>query len=183
MSLNGVSPSRSTPGQGTPAPHRTPPRLYVAIQYSTPEPRLPRSRLRRWLRRALAVLAQQPAWDALQPVNGVQLTLRLVDAEEGRSLNQAYRERDYATNVLTFEYGPDPDGVWRGDIVLCVPVLEREAQEQAKDFHAHAAHLTVHGLLHALGFDHIEEDEALAMEALETRILASMRIADPYEMR
>jgi len=183
MSLNGVSPPRSVSGKRAPAICQPPPRLALAIQYATPEPRLPRARLRRWLQRALAVLAQQPAWEALQPVNGVQLTLRLVDAEEGRSLNLGYRERDYATNVLTFEYGPDPDGVWHGDIVLCIPVLEREAQEQAKDFHAHAAHLTIHGLLHALGFDHLEEDEALAMEALETRILASMRIADPYEIR
>ena len=161
----------------------TSPRLSLAIQYAIPEPRLSRSRLRRWLQRALDILARQPAWEDLQPVQGVQLTLRLVDADEGRSLNLAYRERDYATNVLTFEYGADPDGVWHGDIVLCVPVLEREAAEQGKDFHAHAAHLAVHGLLHALGFDHIEEDEAQAMEALETRILASMRIADPYEIR
>src|SRR5690606_3940528 len=155
----------------------------VTIQYATPEPRLSRPRLRRWLQRALSVLAQQSAWESVQPMNGVQLTLRLVDLDEGRSLNRAYRERDYATNVLTFEYGADPDGVWHGDIVLCIPVLEREAEEQGKAFHAHAAHLTVHGLLHALGFDHLEEDEALAMEALETRILASMRIADPYEIR
>lgn len=159
------------------------PRLSVAIQYATPEPRLPRHRLRRWLQRALAVLASQPVWESLQPLQGIELTIRLVDADEGRSLNQAYRERDYATNVLTFEYGPDPEGIWRGDIVLCVPVLEREAREQGKDFHDHAAHLTVHGMLHALGFDHLEEDEAAEMEALETRILASMRIADPYTER
>lgn len=184
MSLNGSSTQSSMPRPSNTAAARPAlPRLSVAIQYAMPEPRLQRSRLRRWLQRALDVLAQQPVWESLQPVNGVQITLRLVDAEEGRSLNLAYRERDYATNVLTFEYGADPDGIWHGDIVLCVPVLEREAEEQGKEFHAHAAHLTVHGLLHALGFDHLEEDEAQAMEALETRILASMRIADPYEIR
>lgn len=159
------------------------PRLSLAVQYAQDEPRLPRWRMRRWMQMALEVLAQDPAWQDLGPVEGVQLTLRLVDAEEGRSLNQGYRERDYATNVLTFEYGPDPDHVWHGDIVLCVPVLEREAAEQGKPFLAHAAHLTVHGVLHALGFDHLDEEEAQAMEALETRILASLRIPDPYEAR
>ncbi len=157
--------------------------LSLAVQYAMDEPRLPRWRLRRWMQRAMQVLAQDPVWDTLGPVNGVQLTLRLVDADEGRSLNQGYRERDYATNVLTFEYGPDPDHIWHGDIVLCVPVLEREATEQGKPFLAHAAHLTVHGVLHSLGFDHLEEDEAQAMEALETRILASLRVPDPYEAR
>jgi len=110
-----------------------------------------------------------------------ELTLRLVDAEEGRALNQSYRQRDYATNVLTFEYGIDPSGTVSGDIVLCVPVLYREAAEQGKPLQAHAAHLTVHGVLHALGYDHLDEDDARDMEALETRILASLRISDPYQ--
>jgi probable rRNA maturation factor len=183
MNLNGAGTPGPDSRPGASAARQPSPRLSLAVQYAMPEPRLPRSRLRRWLQRALDTLAQQPVWQDLQPVNGVQLTLRLVDADEGRSLNLAYRERDYATNVLTFEYGADPDGVWHGDIVLCVPVLEREAAEQGKAFPAHAAHLIVHGLLHALGFDHLEEDEAQAMEALETGILAGMRIADPYEIR
>lgn len=184
MNSNAAAGAQSSmPRPGSSTARQASPRLSVSIQYAMPEPRLLRSRLRRWLQRALDVLAHQPVWESLQPVNGVQVTLRLVDLDEGRSLNLAYRERDYATNVLTFEYGPDPDGVWHGDIVLCVPVLEREANEQDKDFHAHAAHLIVHGLLHALGFDHLDDEEAEEMEALETRILASMRIADPYEIR
>lgn len=156
------------------------PRLALAVQYAVPEPRLPRWRFRRWLARALAVMASEGCLPAPGPVAGVQITLRLVDAEEGRQLNLAYRERDYATNVLTFEYGADPESIWHGDIVLCVPVLEREALEQGKPLLAHAAHLSVHGLLHALGFDHIEETQAQQMEALETRILAQLRIPDPY---
>ena len=156
------------------------PALALAVQYAMPEPRLPRWRLRRWVERALRQLAEDPVWATLQPMAGMQLTLRLVDADEGRALNLAYRERDYATNVLTFEYGPDPGDIWHGDVVLCLPVLEREATEQGKSFLAHAAHLTVHGALHALGFDHLDEDEARQMEALETGILASLGIDDPY---
>src|SRR3546814_7462330 len=83
-------------------------------------------------------------------------TLRLVDAKEGRKLNREFRQRDYATNVLTFEYGTDPGGTARGDIILCVPVLRREAAQQRKPVLAHAAHLTLHGVLHALGHDHID---------------------------
>ncbi len=151
------------------------PALSLAIQYATPVPELPRYRLRRWAQRGVAAAAT-----ALPDLAGASLTLRLVDEDEGRSLNAGYRERDYATNVLTFEYGPDPDGVYHGDIVLCVPVLVREAQEQGKTLGQHAAHLTIHGVLHALGFDHIDPDEATAMEALETRTLAAMGLPDPY---
>src|SRR5690606_1200472 len=106
--------------------------------------------------------------------------LRLVDEEEGRELNRQFRERDYATNVLTFEYGMDPEGGMAGDIVLCVPVLKREAQEQGKTLLRHAAHLTVHGVLHALGHDHIDPDEARDMEATEVRVLATLGVPDPY---
>src|SRR5690606_15501032 len=106
--------------------------------------------------------------------------LRLVDADEGQTLNRQFRDRDYATNVLTFEYGWDDDNGIAGDIVLCVPVLHREAAEQGKTLLDHAAHLTVHGVLHALGYDHIDPDEAAEMESLETRILAQMKIANPY---
>lgn len=154
----------------------TAPALHFSVQYGMPETRLPRWKLRRWAEAALRDLHRHD----LLPANEVVLTLRLVDAEEGQSLNRDYRERDYATNVLTFEYGIDPDGVAAGDIVLCVPVLDREAVEQGKPWQHHAAHLIIHGVLHALGFDHIEPDEAEAMEAIETRILAGMGIADPY---
>jgi probable rRNA maturation factor len=111
----------------------------------------------------------------------VALALRLVDADEGRALNREFRGKDYATNVLTFEYGTDPDGQASGDIVLCVPVLRREADEQGKPLLAHAAHLVIHGVLHALGYDHLEPVEAEEMEALEIAILARMGLPDPYQ--
>lgn len=158
-----------------------PPSLGLSVQYATEAPELPRWRLRRWARRAVESAAREEA--ALLPAPRyvrAELTLRLVDAAEGQALNHGYRERDYATNVLTFEYGIDPAGTASGDIVLCVPVLRREAADQGKPPLAHAAHLTVHGVLHALGYDHLEEDDARAMEALETRILASLGIPDPY---
>ncbi|HLU20808.1 MAG TPA: rRNA maturation RNase YbeY [Pusillimonas sp.] len=151
------------------------PEFSLAVQYAAPAPELPRWRLRRW-----ALCAVKHAAHERPEVRSVTLTLRLVDLDEGRELNLAYRNRDYATNVLTFEYGLDPTGSISGDIVLCLPVLEREAAEQGKALLDHAAHLTVHGVLHALGHDHIEADDARDMEALETQILASMGIDDPY---
>ncbi|WP_298018816.1 rRNA maturation RNase YbeY [uncultured Castellaniella sp.] len=153
------------------------PDFSLSIQYAVDAPQLPRWRLRRWVGRALEQALAAPDPRAGQPV---ALALRLVDAEEGRSLNAAWRQRDYATNVLTFEYGADPSGLISGDIVLCLPVLEREAAEQGKPLLHHAAHLTTHGVLHALGYDHIEADEAERMEALETAILAAQGIPDPY---
>ncbi|WP_017524361.1 rRNA maturation RNase YbeY [Pusillimonas noertemannii] len=149
--------------------------LSLAVQYAEPAPQLPRWRLRRWVRRSLDV-----AGGTLPGLRAAALTLRLVGQEEGRELNLQYRERDYATNVLTFEYGMDPEGTVAGDIVLCLPVLEREAREQGKTLLNHAAHLTVHGVLHALGHDHLDAAEAREMEALETRILETLGIADPY---
>ena len=156
------------------------PDLSLTVQYATPAPELPRWRLRRWVLQAVQGMAQAegPGANALRTV---ALTLRLVDADEGRRLNHEFRGKDYATNVLTFEYGVDPEGTASGDVVLCVPVLHREAAEQGKPVLDHAAHLTVHGVLHALGYDHIEADEAQAMEALEVRILGKMGIADPYQ--
>jgi len=118
----------------------------------------------------------------LADVAGVALTLRLVGAAEGRRLNRDFRQRDYATNVLTFEYGADPAGVVGGDIVLCLPVLVSEARAQKKPFLHHAAHLVVHGVLHSLGYDHLNDRDARRMEALETRILAEMAIPDPYRV-
>jgi len=152
------------------------PELSLSVQYAAPAPLLPRWRLRRWVARAL----QSAAADAGRPLPGARLALRLVGRAEGRRLNRAFRGRDYATNVLTFEYGAGPDGVAHGDIVLCLPVLAREAREQRKPLRDHAAHLVVHGTLHALGYDHEKARDARRMEALETRILAAMGIADPY---
>lgn len=153
------------------------PDFSLSIQYATDAPELPRWRLRRWVGRALAAALAAPDSRAGQPV---ALTLRLVDADEGRSLNAAWRQRDYATNVLTFEYGADTSGLISGDIVLCVPVLHQEATEQGKPLQQHAAHLVTHGVLHALGYDHIDPDEAEQMEALETAILAAQGYPDPY---
>ena len=164
------------------------PLLSLAIQYGTQAPELPRWRLRRWVRHAVNGVARalndanEPGTKERSPqaFTSVILTLRLVDQQEGQTLNRDYRDRDYATNVLTFEYGVDPSGTASGDIVLCVPVLHREAAEQNKALLSHAAHLTVHGVLHALGYDHIETEDAADMEALETDILARMGISDPY---
>lgn len=152
------------------------PELSLSVQYGVEEARLPRWRLRRWAERALGAAFE----DGLVEFSAAELSLRLVGAAEGRRLNRDFRGRDYATNVLTFEYGVDPVGVARGDIVMCVPVLVREAREQRKALLDHAAHLTIHGVLHSLGYDHIKAREAKRMEALETTTLAQMGIADPY---
>ncbi|HEY9460953.1 MAG TPA: rRNA maturation RNase YbeY [Paralcaligenes sp.] len=151
-------------------------RLTLAVQYATPAAELPRWRLRRWVRRAVDTLSAT----ASPPFNAITLTLRLVDAAEGRLLNRKFRQKDYATNVLTFEYGIDADGTAGGDIVLCAPVLRSEAHQQKKTLLEHAAHLTVHGVLHAVGYDHVKPDEAEIMEALEIAILGKMGIENPY---
>ncbi|HET6805422.1 MAG TPA: rRNA maturation RNase YbeY [Frateuria sp.] len=111
-----------------------------------------------------------------------EVAVRIVDAEEGRALNRDYRGKDYATNVLSFpaELPPGVDLPLIGDLAICAPVVAREAAEQGKKPRDHWAHLTVHGTLHLLGYDHIEEADAEAMEALERRILAGLGIADPY---
>lgn len=111
-----------------------------------------------------------------------EVAIRVVGIDEGRALNRDYRHKDYATNVLSFpaELPPGVDLPLIGDLAICAPVVEREAAEQGKRPRDHWAHLTVHGTLHLLGYDHIEDDEAVAMEALETRILAGLGIADPY---
>ena len=112
-----------------------------------------------------------------------ELTIRLVDENEGRELNHTYRQRDYATNVLSFP-AEVPEGLLDipllGDLVICAQVVEREAGEQGKSLDAHWEHLTLHGCLHLLGYDHIDDDEAEEMEALERQLLAELGYPDPY---
>lgn len=127
---------------------------------------LPRALLRRWAQAAL--------------LGPAELTLRFVDESEGRILNRDYRAKDYATNVLTFAYGESDEDIVQADIVLCADVLIREAAERQIPVTQHAAHLVVHGVLHAQGYDHEAEDEAEEMERLETDILAALGLPDPY---
>jgi probable rRNA maturation factor len=109
-----------------------------------------------------------------------EITIRIVDTEEARALNMQYRAKDYATNVLTFDYATSP--VLCADIVLCAPVLEAEALAQSKDLRAHYAHMLVHGTLHAMGYDHERSArEAKRMEALEVLILQGLGLGNPYE--
>ena len=107
-----------------------------------------------------------------------EITVRIVDEDEGRALNLQYRSKDYATNVLTFDYSHEPVVV--ADLVLCAPVVAQEAAEQGISLQSHYTHLLVHGTLHAQGYEHEADDEAAAMEAQETAVLAALGVADPY---
>lgn len=140
-------------------------RLALRLQVAAAAADLPsRSTLRRWVQRALECEAQ--------------ITLRFVGSAEGRRLNRLYRGKDYATNVLTFCYCGPP--AVEADIVLCLPVLRREARAAGRRPRAHLAHLVVHGVLHAQGYEHERQREAARMQRREVELLASLRIADPY---
>ena len=125
---------------------------------------LPRHKVARWIRHALQ--------------SDAEITVRIVDGDEGQALNRDYRKKDYATNVLTFDYTQEP--VVTADLVLCAPVVEQEAKAQGKTLQAHYAHLLVHGALHAQGWDHEEEEDAQVMELRETDIMARLGFANPY---
>lgn len=155
---------------------RGPIHLDVAVSYALPRAGVPAAvSFRSWAAAALAGRIRE-----------ANLAIRLVGAREGRALNRHYRGKDYATNVLSFP-AELPDGLpaevrlpLLGDLVLCAPVVAREAREQGKPLRAHYAHLTVHGCLHLLGWDHEEPREADAMEQLEREILAGLGLPDPY---
>jgi probable rRNA maturation factor len=147
------------------------PTLRLSVQYAVKPDEAPtRAQFRRWVKAAL----RQDA----------EIALRIVDEEEGRALNRDYRGKDYATNVLTFVYDDDFPGAespLAGDIVLCAPVVAREAAQQEKSVEAHYAHLTVHGVLHLQGYDHESDEEARQMEALEIQIVTKLGYPDPYQ--
>jgi len=146
--------------------------LDLGVSYGLPRKGLPSPQsFRGWVSAVL-----------LGRIRRADLAIRVVDEREGRSLNRHYRGKDYATNVLSFP-AELPEGVnlpVLGDIVLCAPVVAREAAEQGKTLKAHYAHLTVHGVLHLLGMDHDDPREADAMEQLEREVLAGLDIDDPY---
>jgi probable rRNA maturation factor len=140
-------------------------RLDLSVQYACNREGLPlRADFARWARAALA--------------GGGVVTIRLVDADEGQTLNNDYRGKDYATNVLSFPYETTPRVM--GDLVICPSVVAREAADQNKPLAAHYAHLTVHGMLHLQGRDHDNDDDAQAMEDEEREILAALGYPDPY---
>ncbi|MBB3220746.1 rRNA maturation RNase YbeY [Pseudoduganella umbonata] len=147
-------------------------KLTLSVQYADTrlQETITRPLIRKWVKAALLAPAE--------------LTIRFVDAAEGQELNREYRGKDYATNVLTFAYNEGEeiadDEPTRADIILCTDVLEREAAEQKKTVEEHTAHLIVHGVLHAQGYDHEEDDEANEMESLETELLEGLGYTDPY---
>jgi len=142
------------------------PTLELSLQFSDARHRaqLPRHHVARWIRAALE--------------HDAQIAVRIVDADEGRALNRAYRRKDYATNVLTFDYERAPRVV--ADLVLCAPVLQAEAEAAGVPLQAHYAHLLVHGTLHAQGYDHVRATDARRMESRESELLVALGFDDPY---
>ena len=146
--------------------------LDVAVNYAAPRAGVPAAvSFRKWVAAALKGRIRE-----------ADLAIRIVDEREGQALNRHYRGKDYATNVLSFP-AELPEGVklpLLGDLVICAPVVAREATEQGKPVAAHYAHLTVHGVLHLLGWDHEHDKDAEAMEQLEREVLAELGLPDPY---
>lgn len=144
---------------------QTPNKLTLTVQYISKLPEVPnRHQFRKWVKAALTESAE--------------IVVRIVDQEEGQSLNQRFRGKPYPTNVLTFTY--DDSLPLAGDIVLCAPVVISEAQEQHKRIEAHYAHLTIHGVLHLQGYDHETESEAEIMEQIESRLMIQLGYPNPY---
>ena len=157
---------KPAPAKTAKAPKPPKPALSLSLQFADKRHKevLSRTLVSRWIKAALE--------------SDAELAVRLVDLDEGLALNRDYRQKDYATNVLTFDYAHEP--VVMADLIICAPVIEQEAQEQNKDLVAHYAHMLVHGTLHAQGWDHEDPQEADAMEAREREILAGLGFADPY---
>jgi probable rRNA maturation factor len=144
---------------------KTMPKLIFSIQFASSQAQIPAKNLfKKWANAALRV--------------DTEVTIRIVDEQEARTLNSQYRAKDYATNVLTFALTEEPHLM--GDIVICAPIVEKEATEQHKTIEAHYAHLTVHGILHLHGYDHEIEAQAELMESIEIQILAKLGYANPY---
>ena len=157
--------SATKPADPSPRSRRTRPQLALSVQRAVRAPDAPtRNQIMRFARAALT--------------HDANITIRIVNTEEGCALNHTYRGKDYATNVLSFVYEIEP--VVSGDLVLCAPVVSDEAAAQSKSPIAHYAHLIVHGVLHLQGFDHETDTDATLMEARETAILAQLGFADPY---
>jgi probable rRNA maturation factor len=145
--------------------NKSSPQLSLSVQYACPQDGVPtRHQFRRWFKRALQCDAK--------------ITLRIVDEMEGRELNRNFRNKDYATNVLTFVY--DDFEMLSADVVMCVPVVASEAVAQHKQLAAHYAHLTIHAALHLQGYDHQHNAEAEKMEALEAALMLELRYPNPY---
>jgi len=148
-------------------------KLSLVVQYASSAQHMPgRAQFRRWI---MAALQRDAA-----------ITLRIVDEPEGRELNMKYRGKDYATNVLTFSYGDCETAtgdsvILSGDVVICAPVVEREASAQHKNLLEHYAHLAIHATLHLQGYDHEDENDAARMESLETALMLKLRYPDPYQ--
>ncbi len=143
------------------------PEFSLSVQFASAARHLPtRAQVRRWVASALE--------------NRAEITVRIVDAEEAQALNTDYRQKDYVPNVLTFEYGEIAPGTLGGDVVICATVVEHEAREQNKPLQHHYAHMTIHGVLHLQGYDHIEPDAADTMETREAAILRRFHIPNPY---
>lgn len=149
--------------------------LAISVQYASKAKHLPlRAQVRRW------ALAAHRDGDG-------EVTIRYVDEKEGRTLNRDFRGKDHGTNVLTFvheasPFQPETTQTYSADIVICAPVIAREAREQRKLVAAHHGHMVLHGMLHAQGFDHENKIEAAAMESIETALLRRFRIKNPYEI-
>ena len=143
------------------------PEFSLSVQFASDADALPgRAQVRRWVAAALE--------------HAAEITVRIVDAEEAQALNRDYRDKAYVPNVLTFEYGEISPGILGGDVVICAPVVEREAREQGKPAKHHYAHMTIHGVLHLQGYDHIDPAEAEIMESREIAILKQFHIPNPY---